>query len=57
MEFGLMNGFIDRSYTRPGTTSNDRATASLRNSQITTAPAKPFLNLLYLYQPFPGNGI
>jgi hypothetical protein len=29
-------------YTRLGTTSNYSATANLHNSQITTAPAKPF---------------
>jgi hypothetical protein len=42
MGFGLVNGFIDHLYTRIGTTSNYSATANLQNSQITTAPAKPF---------------
>jgi hypothetical protein len=35
--------FIDHLYTRPGTTSDYSATTNLHNSQITTAPAKPFL--------------
>jgi hypothetical protein len=37
-----VNGFIDHLYTRLETTSNYSATASLHNSQITTAPAKRF---------------
>jgi hypothetical protein len=37
-----VNGFIDHLYTRLGTTSNYSATSYLHNSQITTAPAKPF---------------
>jgi hypothetical protein len=40
--FGLDIGFIDHLYTRLGTTSNYSATANLHNSQITSAPAKPF---------------
>jgi hypothetical protein len=40
--FGLDIGFIDHLYTRLGTTSNCSATADLRNSQITTAPANIF---------------
>jgi hypothetical protein len=43
-------------YTPLGTTSNYSATANLQNSQITTAPAKPFPSLLCLQQPFPSNG-
>jgi hypothetical protein len=35
-----MNGCTDDLYTPLGTTSNYSATASLHNSQITTAPAK-----------------
>jgi hypothetical protein len=34
--------FTDHVHTRLGTTSNYSATANLHNSQITTAPAKPF---------------
>jgi hypothetical protein len=41
-KFGLVNGFIDHSYTRLGTTSNYSATANPHNSKINTAPAKPF---------------
>jgi hypothetical protein len=37
-----VTGFIDRLHTRLGTTGNYSATANLHNSQITTAPAKPF---------------
>jgi hypothetical protein len=37
-----MNGFIDNLYTWLGTTSNYSATTNLHNSQITTAPTKPF---------------
>jgi hypothetical protein len=37
-----MNGFIDHLYTQLGNTSHYSATANLHNSQITTAPAKPF---------------
>jgi hypothetical protein len=40
----FVNGFIDHLYTPLGTTSNYSATANLHNSQITTAPAKPFLS-------------
>jgi hypothetical protein len=40
--FILDIGFIDHFYTRLGITSNYRATANLQNSEITTAPAKPF---------------
>jgi hypothetical protein len=36
--------------------SNYSSTADLHNSQITTAPAKPFSSLLYSHQPFPVNG-
>jgi hypothetical protein len=36
------NGFIDYLYTRLVSTSNYNATTDLYNSQITTAPAKPF---------------
>jgi hypothetical protein len=50
------DGFIDRLFTRLGTTSNYSATANLHNSQTITAPAKPFSSLLCLHQPFPGNG-
>jgi hypothetical protein len=39
--------------TRLGTTSNCSATAYLHNSQITTAPARPFSSLLCLQQSFP----
>jgi hypothetical protein len=31
-------------------------TANIQNSQITSAPAKPFSSLLAFHQPFPGNG-
>jgi hypothetical protein len=40
--FGLHIGFIDHLYTQLRTMSNYDATTNLRNSQITTAPAKPF---------------
>jgi hypothetical protein len=40
--FRLVNGFTDHLHTRPGITSNYSATANLHNSQMTTAPAKPF---------------
>jgi hypothetical protein len=40
--FGLVNGFVDHLYTPLGITSSYNATANLHNSQITTAPAKPF---------------
>jgi hypothetical protein len=40
--FGLAIRFIDHLYTRLGTTRNYNSTANLHNSQITTAPAKPF---------------
>jgi hypothetical protein len=40
--FGLDIQSIDRLYTQLGTTSNYSATANLHNSQITTAPVKPF---------------
>jgi hypothetical protein len=43
MGYGFMNWFIDHLYTPLGTTSNYSATVDLQNSQITTAPAKPFL--------------
>jgi hypothetical protein len=42
MGFGLVNGFIDLLYTRLVSTSNYSDTANRHNSQITTAPAKPF---------------
>jgi hypothetical protein len=42
MAFRLVNGFIDHLYARLGTTSNYSVTANLHNSQITTAPGKPF---------------
>jgi hypothetical protein len=37
-----VNGFIDYLYTPLGTTSTYNAIADFHNSQITTAPAKPF---------------
>jgi hypothetical protein len=40
--FGLVNGFIDHVYRRLVSTSRYSTTANLYNSQITTAPAKPF---------------
>jgi hypothetical protein len=40
--FRLDIGFIDHFYTLLWITSNYSATANLHNSQITTAPAKPF---------------
>jgi hypothetical protein len=40
--FGLVNGFVDHLYTWLVSTSKYSATTDLRNSQITTAPAKPF---------------
>jgi hypothetical protein len=40
--YGLVNGFTDHLYTQLVTTSNYSATGNLHNSQITTAPAKPF---------------
>jgi hypothetical protein len=43
-------------YTPHGTTSNYSAIANLHTFQIITAPAKPFSSLLYLHQPFRGNG-
>jgi hypothetical protein len=42
-------------YTWLETTSNYSATANLHNSQITTAPDKPF-PACYLHQPLPGKG-
>jgi hypothetical protein len=56
--FWLVNGFIGHLYvyTRLGTTSNYSLTANLHNSQINTAPAKPFSSMLWLHQPSPGNG-
>jgi hypothetical protein len=42
MESRLENAFIDHLYTQLVTTSNYNATSNLQNSQITTAPAKPF---------------
>jgi hypothetical protein len=47
---------VDYLHTPLGTTANYSATANLHNSQITTAPAKPFSSLLWLHQPFPNNG-
>jgi hypothetical protein len=41
--------------TQLGTTSNYSATGNLHNSQITTAPAKPFPDFC-LNQLYPGNG-
>jgi hypothetical protein len=52
----MVNGFTKHLYTRLGSTSNYSATADLHNSQITTAPAKPFSSLLCLHEPFPSNG-
>jgi hypothetical protein len=52
---GLQNEFVDLLYTRLVTTNTYSATANLNISQITTAPAKPFL-ASRLYQPFPGKG-
>jgi hypothetical protein len=40
--FELDIGFTDHFYTLLGITNNYDATADLDNSQITTAPAKPF---------------
>jgi hypothetical protein len=56
MRIGLVTQFIDHLYTRLVSTSNYSATANHHNSQIVTAPAKPFFSLLCLHQPFPGNG-
>jgi hypothetical protein len=42
MGFDKVNGFINHLYTPLGTKSTYIATANLHNSQITTAPAKPF---------------
>jgi hypothetical protein len=42
MGFGMGNGFIDHLYAQLRTTSSYSATTNLHNSQITTAPAKPF---------------
>jgi hypothetical protein len=42
MASGLVNRFSDHLYTRLITTSNCSATDNLQNSQISTAPAKPF---------------
>jgi hypothetical protein len=42
MGFGLVNGVADHLYIQLRTTSSYSATAHLYNSQITTAPAKPF---------------
>jgi hypothetical protein len=39
---GVLIGWIDLLTTRPGITSNYSATANLHNSQVTTAPTKPF---------------
>jgi hypothetical protein len=39
-----------------GITSNYSATANFHNSQIATAPTKPFSSLLFFHQPFPGYG-
>jgi hypothetical protein len=50
--FGLVIRFIGHLYTRLGTTSNYSATANLHNSQITTAPAKPFSSLSSLSVPW-----
>jgi hypothetical protein len=48
--------FMANLYAPLRTTSNYSTTANLHNSQITTAPAKPFSSLVYLHQPFPSNG-
>jgi hypothetical protein len=56
MEYGLLTRFIDHLYTPIRTTSNNSAIANLYALQIITTPAKPFSSLLYLHQPFPGNG-
>jgi hypothetical protein len=40
--FGLDIGFIDHLFAQLRTTSNYSAIATLHNSQITTATAKPF---------------
>jgi hypothetical protein len=42
MDFGLDILFIDHLHTHLGTTSSYSAIANHHNSQITTAPAKPF---------------
>jgi hypothetical protein len=52
----LVNGFIDHFYTPLGTTSNYSAIADLRNSQITTAPAKLFSSMLCFHQLLPRTG-
>jgi hypothetical protein len=44
----LENGFIDHLRTPFGTTSNCSTTANLHNSQIITAPTKPFSSPLCL---------
>jgi hypothetical protein len=46
-----LHRFINHLYTRLGSTSNYNATANLHNSQIATAPAKPF-PACCLHQPF-----
>jgi hypothetical protein len=56
MGYGLVNGFIDHLYTPLRTASNYSAIANRHTLQITTAPTKPFASLLWLHQPFPGNG-
>jgi hypothetical protein len=40
----MVNGFIDHLYTQLGSMYNYNAIANLHNSQITIAPAKPFLS-------------
>jgi hypothetical protein len=51
-----VNAFIDHLYTPLGITSNYSAIVNLHNTKITTAAAKTFSSLLWLHQPFPGNG-
>jgi hypothetical protein len=46
----------ERIYWPLETTSNYSSIANLHTLQITTAPAMPFSSLLFLHQPFPGNG-
>jgi hypothetical protein len=50
-----VNGFIDHLHTPLGTPSNYSAIADLHTLHITTT-RYAFSSLLYLNQPFPGNG-
>jgi hypothetical protein len=42
----ILDSLTDHLHTPLGTKSNYSATANLHNSQINTAPAKPFSSLL-----------